>query len=50
VEALTAVAPGARRWFQLYLWRDREASAALVERALAAGYEALVLTVDTPVA
>ena len=43
-------APGARRWFQLYLWRDREASAALVERARAAGYEALVLTVDTPVA
>ncbi len=50
VEALAAAAPGARRWFQLYLWRDREASAALVERALAAGYEALVLTVDTPVA
>ena len=42
--------PGARRWFQLYLWRDRDASAALVERARAAGYEALVLTVDTPVA
>jgi L-lactate dehydrogenase (cytochrome) len=50
VEALAAAAPGARRWFQLYLWRDREASAALVERARAAGYEALVLTVDTPVA
>ena len=50
VEALAAAAPAARRWFQLYLWRDREASAALVERAAAAGYEALVLTVDTPVA
>ena len=50
VEALAEAAPGARRWFQLYLWRDREASAALVERARAAGYEALVLTVDTPVA
>ena len=50
VEALAAVAPAARKWFQLYLWRDREASAALVERARAAGYEALVLTVDTPVA
>ncbi|MCW2531759.1 MAG: lldD [Blastococcus sp.] len=50
VEALADAAPGARRWFQLYLWRDRDASAALVERALAAGYEALVLTVDTPVA
>jgi L-lactate dehydrogenase (cytochrome) len=50
VEALAAAAPGARRWFQLYLWRDRAASAALVERAARAGYEALVLTVDTPVA
>ncbi|RFU19282.1 alpha-hydroxy acid oxidase [Geodermatophilus marinus] len=50
VEALAAAVPGARRWFQLYLWRDREASADLVARAAAAGFEALVLTVDTPVA
>jgi L-lactate dehydrogenase (cytochrome) len=50
VEALAAAAPTARKWFQLYLWRDRDASAALVERARVAGYEALVLTVDTPVA
>lgn len=50
MEALAATAPGARRWFQLYLWRDREASAAMVQRARDAGYEALVLTVDTPVA
>ena len=50
LEALADAAPAGRRWFQLYLWRDREASAALVERARAAGYEALVLTVDTPVA
>jgi L-lactate dehydrogenase (cytochrome) len=50
VEALAEAAPGARKWFQLYLWRDRDASTALVERAKAAGYEALVLTVDTPVA
>jgi L-lactate dehydrogenase (cytochrome) len=50
IEDLAAAAPGLRRWFQLYLWRDREASNAFVERAQAAGYEALVLTVDTPVA
>jgi L-lactate dehydrogenase (cytochrome) len=50
LESLAEAAPTGRRWFQLYLWRDREASAALVERARAAGYEALVLTVDTPVA
>jgi len=50
MEALAAAAPDVRRWFQLYLWRDRDASVAMVERARRAGYEALVLTVDTPVA
>lgn len=49
IERLATEAPGARRWFQLYLWRDRAASSELVARAQAAGYEALVLTVDTPV-
>ncbi len=50
LEALAQAAPGTRRWFQLYLWRDREASLDFVRRAAASGYEALVLTVDTPVA
>lgn len=50
IELLAAAAPDARRWFQLYLWRDREASRDFVVRAREAGYEALVLTVDTPVA
>jgi L-lactate dehydrogenase (cytochrome) len=50
VEDFAGAAPQARRWFQLYLWRDREASRDFVARALAAGYEALALTVDTPVA
>ncbi|MGA5546212.1 alpha-hydroxy acid oxidase [Mycobacterium sp. NPDC051198] len=50
IEDVAAAAPGGRRWFQLYLWRDRDASAELVERALRAGYDTLVLTVDTPVA
>ena len=49
IEDLAAAAPGGRLWFQLYLWRDREASKDFVERARQAGYEALVLTVDTPV-
>jgi L-lactate dehydrogenase (cytochrome) len=48
-ERLAAEAPDARRWFQLYLWRDRAASTELVRRAAESGYEALVLTVDTPV-
>ncbi|MCW2848661.1 MAG: lldD, partial [Marmoricola sp.] len=49
IERLADAAPGGRRWFQLYLWRDREASLDFVVRAREAGYEALVLTVDTPV-
>ncbi len=35
-------------WFQLYLQHDRDFTQALVQRAEAAGYEALVLTVDAP--
>ena len=50
IEEVAASAPGARKWFQLYLWRDREANERLIARADDAGYEALVLTVDTPVA
>jgi L-lactate dehydrogenase (cytochrome) len=36
-------------WYQLYVWRDREVVRMLIERAKAAGYRALVVTVDTPV-
>lgn len=49
IEDVAAAAPDLRRWFQLYLWRDREASRELVRRAADAGYDTLVLTVDTPV-
>jgi L-lactate dehydrogenase (cytochrome) len=49
-EALAAAAPDTERWFQLYLWSDRDAGIDLVRRAEAAGYGALILTVDTPVA
>lgn len=50
-ERLAAARPdGADQWFQLYLWRDRGRSADLVARAREAGFRALVLTVDTPVA
>jgi isopentenyl diphosphate isomerase/L-lactate dehydrogenase-like FMN-dependent dehydrogenase len=37
-----------RLWFQLYLWNERAQSDVLVERAVAAGCEALVVTVDAP--
>src|SRR3954471_6467542 len=49
IEEVAAAVPAADRWFQLYLWKDRERSLALVNRAAAAGYGALVVTVDTPV-
>lgn len=50
IEEVAAAAPQARRWFQLYLRTDREKSLDLVRRAMAAGYDTLILTVDTPVA
>lgn len=40
---------GGTLWFQLYIWRERALSWRLVERAARAGYQALLLTVDTPV-
>jgi 4-hydroxymandelate oxidase len=48
LEDVAAAAPGAARWFQLYVFRDRGLSASLCARAEAAGYGAVVLTVDTP--
>lgn len=49
-EDVAAAAPDTDKWFQLYLWNDRDAGVELVRRARAAGFTALVLTVDTPVA
>jgi len=40
---------GGAWWFQVYLMRDRDLTASLVDRAVAAGARALVLTGDTPV-
>ncbi len=50
IEDVARVAPNGRNWFQLYMWKDRDRSMALVERAKAAGFDTLVLTVDVPVA
>ncbi|MDE3215929.1 MAG: alpha-hydroxy-acid oxidizing protein [Gemmatimonadota bacterium] len=48
LEDVAAAAPGGHRWFQLYCYRDREVTRSLVQRAEAAGYEALCITVDVP--
>jgi L-lactate dehydrogenase (cytochrome) len=50
IEDVAAEAPDARKWFQLYVWKDRSAGEDLMARARAAGFEALQLTVDVPVA
>ena len=50
IEDVAKAAPTGRNWFQLYMWKDRDRSMALVERAKAAGFDTLVLTVDVPVA
>ena len=50
IEDVAKAAPTGRNFFQLYMWKDRERSMGLVNRAAAAGFEALVLTVDVPVA
>ncbi len=47
VEDLATDVPDVQRWFQLYLWQDRQASLDLMRRAREAGYTTLVLTVDT---
>ncbi|MGI9113060.1 MAG: alpha-hydroxy acid oxidase, partial [Gaiellaceae bacterium] len=45
---VAAAAPGAPQWFQLYVFRDRGVTRSLVEQAVDAGFEAIVLTVDAP--
>jgi L-lactate dehydrogenase (cytochrome) len=48
IEEVAAVSTGPK-WFQVYVWRDRGLVREMVERAATAGYETLLLTVDTPV-
>ena len=50
IEDVRAANPDGRNWFQLYMWNDRDRSMALVERAAAAGFDTLLVTVDVPVA
>jgi isopentenyl diphosphate isomerase/L-lactate dehydrogenase-like FMN-dependent dehydrogenase len=50
IEKVVESAPNGANWFQLYMWKDREGSMALVDRAKKAGVKTLMLTVDVPVA
>ncbi|MDP1851227.1 MAG: alpha-hydroxy acid oxidase [Candidatus Planktophila sp.] len=49
IENVVAAAPEGVNWFQLYMWKDREASMELVRKAQTAGVKNLILTVDVPV-
>ena len=48
LEDVATGAPDGLRFFQLYIFRDREITRNLVQRAEQAGYKALMLTIDTP--
>lgn len=49
IEELASAVPDVRRWFQLYVSRDRTQAEALMQRAADNGYDSLILTVDTAV-
>lgn len=49
-EELAKAVPDSRRWFQLYIMKNRSDSLAVIKQAKDNGFEALILTVDTPVA
>ncbi|MET4783220.1 alpha-hydroxy acid oxidase [Glaciihabitans sp. UYNi722] len=50
IEDVRAANPNGRNWFQLYMWKDRDRSMALVDRAAKSGFDTLLVTVDVPVA
>ena len=50
VDEVAEANPRGRNWLQLYMWQDRERSRDLMTRARSAGFEALLVTVDVPVA
>jgi isopentenyl diphosphate isomerase/L-lactate dehydrogenase-like FMN-dependent dehydrogenase len=45
---VAAAAPGAPRWFQVYVFKDRGVTRAMIDEAIDCGYSALALTVDAP--
>lgn len=48
IERVAREAPDTRLWFQAYMLRKRDFTYGLIERALRAGYEALIITIDMP--
>jgi L-lactate dehydrogenase (cytochrome) len=48
IEEIASLVPGPK-WFQCYVWKDRELVKEMLTRARSAGFSALILTVDLPV-
>ena len=48
MKTVAEVVGNGHAWFQLYFSKDRDLTMSLFERAEAAGYSAIVVTVDTP--
>ena len=49
-EEVAIANPRGRNWFQLYMWKDRDRSLDVLNRAAASGFDTLLVTVDVPVA
>jgi len=49
LEDVAESSPQGLKWFQLYVYKERKLTEALVKRAEKAGYKAIALTVDTPI-
>lgn len=49
IEEVAAIAPDTNKWFQLYVYKDREITEAMIRRAERNGYKAILLTVDAPI-
>lgn len=49
IEEVATAAPNTIKWFQLYIYKDREITKSLIRRAECNGFKAIVLTVDAPI-
>ncbi len=49
-EGVAEANPNGRNWFQLYMWKDRDRSTDIMNRAARSGFDTLLVTVDVPVA
>jgi (S)-2-hydroxy-acid oxidase len=49
LEEVSESCPGGLRWFQLYVYKDRQVTLDLIRRAERSGYQALAITADTPI-